>query len=304
MDIYKIINRLPDLLKRQKIIKLLLFFSPESRIQLVRFNTSAKLFADLYDPDARAYFLDESFEPEFFSVAKLFLLKGGVFFDVGANFGFCSFGMMAYLPQTDIEYHLFEANSYLCELLKRSQGLYPGRHICVNNYCVTDHDGASLFYIDKYNFGKAFICAQGTQKARNIVLDDYIKEKSIRKVNFLKIDIEGSEPAALRGLNNSLSSGIIEVIFIEISTINLARSGFSVKDCFEILEQTGYRLFYVKEADFSSGIAKNEKALTLQINGFPLKVSELDSFPDNYQTDMLAIRENSDFLRKYQKVNS
>ena len=40
------------------------------------------------------------FEPEFFRVASPFLADGGVFFDVGANVGLCSFGMIAALGET------------------------------------------------------------------------------------------------------------------------------------------------------------------------------------------------------------
>lgn len=297
MDISKVVDNLPHLFKRQKIVKLLLFFSPKSHIQLVRFNGSARLFADIYDPGARVYFLTKSFEPEFFLIAKSFLSRGGVFFDIGANFGFCSFGMIACLPQTVIEYHLFEADSYVCELLRKSKMLYPDIDIFINNYCVTDKNGVSRLYITKPSFSRSFISDEGTQEVRNILLDEYIKKMSIKKVNFLKIDIEGWEPMALKGGYNSLASGIIEAIYIEISSTNLARSGFSVMDCIAPLRQKGFRIFYVKSADFESGIAQKNKTFIIYVNGYPLKVAELNAFPEyNYQTDVLAIHESSDFL--------
>ena len=46
----------------------------------------------------------------------------GVYFDLGANFGLCTFGLV---PQKKMKYHLFEANDYLIKFIKKSVKLYP-----------------------------------------------------------------------------------------------------------------------------------------------------------------------------------
>ncbi len=297
MNIVKIVDRLPSFLKRHKIVRLLLLFFPKSRIQLIQYNGSASLFADLSDPEARSALFTKSFEQEFFSIAEPFLAKGGAFFDLGANFGFCSFGILARLYDANIEYHLFEANNYLCGLLRRSRNLYPDCNMFINNYCVSDSNGISRLYIDKANFGKSFISDRGMQEVRNIVLDEYIEKKSIKKINFLKIDIEGWEPAALGGMRHSLASGIVEAVYIELFSASLARSGFSTSECLANMAQAGYRIFYVKSIDFDSGAADKQKAFMLNINGFRLRVSELNNFPDNLATDILAIRKDCGILQ-------
>lgn len=297
MDIHKIIHYLPRFLRRHKVVRFLLFLSPESRIQLVTFNGSARLFADIRDPFARNYFLVGGFDLEFFIVAKPFLSKGGVFFDVGANFGFCSFGLMGCLDRSDVEYHLFEANGDISKLLFRSAKLHPDHAIYVNHCCVTDVTGFSRLNVTHDNFGSSFISEEGTQEVKNLALDTYICERSVSRVNFLKMDIEGWEVRALRGAMNSLKTGMIDAVYMEVSTQNLSRAGFFARDCFALLKEAGFSLFYVKRSDFESGVADKGKAFTLDINGYPLVVAELDNFPAKHLTDILAIHESSGFLR-------
>ena len=297
MNIAKIISFLPSFLRRHKIVKMILFLSPQSRTQLIIFDDNSKLFVDVSDPVARSYLFVGGYDPEFFSIAKPFLSKGGVFFDVGANFGFCSFGLIGCLGRNDIEFHLFEANAEICRLLFQSATLYPDFTVSINHCCVTDTPGISSLCVNRNNFGSSFIAEKGTQDVENLILDNYICEQSVRKINFLKIDIEGWEPRALKGTKNSLVTGVIDTIYIEISTLNLLRAGCMVEDCFTLLKDAGFVLFYVKDADFESGLADQGKAFALNINGYPLRVATLDSFPVEHQTDILAIHKSSEFLR-------
>lgn len=295
MNIYKIIAQLPPVLRRHKLVRLLLFISPDSRIQLIQFNESAKLFADITDPNPRNCLITQIFEEEFFLIAKPFLVKGGVFFDVGANFGFCSFGLMGCLKDIDMEYHLFEANQNIYEILLMSKDLQITQNIYINHCCVTDKEGISKLNIVKKNLGQSFISKAEGQAVDNITLDKYIN-KSSKKINFMKIDIEGWEPFALKGAINSLTSGIIETLYIEISSVNLARNGFVPNDCFKLLEEAGFELFYCKPADFESKIVNPDKIFNLSINGHSLKLAYMDKFPEQHQTDILAIHKQADFF--------
>jgi len=184
MNIQSIVASLPYYLRRHKLIQFLLLISPNSRIQLIQFNGTARLFADLGDPWPRQILIAENCEPEFFFIAAKFLSKGGVFFDVGANFGFLSFGLMAELINSDISYHLFEANPNIYQLLVRSKELYNEQKFWNNNCCVTDKNGYSKLKIESNNSQLSFISDDGDREVKNILLDDYILNHSVQKVNF------------------------------------------------------------------------------------------------------------------------
>lgn len=296
MNIAKIVAALPPMLRRHKIVEFLLAISPDSRIQLVRFNGSAELFADISDQCPRNYLITGVFEPEFFSIAAPFLSRGGVFFDAGANFGFCSFGLMARLPDQTIEYHLFEANESVCRLLMRSASLHQNQRISVIHCCLTNEHGMSKLKIVPEELGRSFISSKGEQEVQNLILDEYISSHSISRVNLLKIDIEGMEGFALKGALNSFQRGIVDAVYVEISAENLARSDSRPEDCFSTLTSAGFDLYYCKPADFESGVARESEVARIIVNDQQLKLARLSDFPAGHQTDLLAIHRNSAIL--------
>ncbi len=249
------------------------------------------------DANARQYLITESFEPEFFSIAEPFLCQGGTFFDVGANFGLCSFGLMASLKEKRVDYHLFEANQHLCELLARSASLHQNNSVHINCCCVSDCPGVSTLNIIDGQLGQSFISQNGVERVVNLTIDDYIKSRNIKSVNLIKMDIEGHEPLALKGAASSLRNGLIDAIYLEVSTVNLARGNYYPKDCFDLLQNFGFKLYYCKPVDFQT------KDLILapyivQINDQNLPVADLEAFPSSYQTDILAVRSNLRYFKE------
>lgn len=217
--------------------------------------------------------------------------------DVGANFGFCSFGLMACLPETPIAYHLFEAQAPVYELLRQSAKLHPKQSITITQACITDHPGVSRLHIDEHQLGSSYISEEGTKEVPNVVLDDYIEGRQIKKIGFMKMDIEGWEVRALQGAFKSLQNGLVDVLYIEIFPENLARAGSTPDDCFQLLKKAGFHLYHCKAADFASGVATGE-AMFLRVNNHPLRLAPLvSSWPDAFHSDILAIHRSSAYLR-------
>jgi len=295
MNIAKIIKTLPPALRRHSGIQLLLKLYPESHIQLLQFNDSARVLVDLNDAYARHYLIKGKFEPEFFSITSPFLARGGIFFDVGANFGLCTFGLIAELQAVKASYHLFEANEEICKLLSRSALLHKNTEIHINWCAVSESPGTSSLQIVNGEIGQSFISPKGCQPVNNLTLDHYIETHAIKRVNLMKMDIEGYEPLALRGARKSLEQGVFEAIYVEVSTSNLARNNFRVSDCLDLLKNSGFELFYCKPADFQI-LSLGERSCIIDINGSSLKVAPLIRLPDPYQTDILAVHRRSDYL--------
>jgi hypothetical protein len=94
MDIPAIFGAMPLGLRRHSLVKFLLAVFPDSHDQLIEFNSGARAYVDLRDAEVRNVFLKRSFEAEFFRIAESVLACGGVYFDCGANFGLCTFGLL------------------------------------------------------------------------------------------------------------------------------------------------------------------------------------------------------------------
>ncbi len=264
-------------------------------VQEVKFNGGARLLVDLRDANARMYFFRGVFEPEFFDIAAPFVSDGSTVFDVGANFGFCTFGLMAAPRLQRLKCHLFEANGELCTLLRRSAAINPAHDVVVNHGCVTNQRGISRLMVTPHDWGSSFIANHGTHSVPNIRLDDYCGQHGITAVDFTKIDIEGHEPSALRGAEDVLRRGVLSVIYLEVSGVSLQRQGFNRDESCELLKAAGYRLFYCKPDNLGPRLAD---VRALEVNGRSVALAECPNFafPADIQTDLLAIHSRSPLL--------
>lgn len=80
-------------------------------------------------------------------------------------------------------------------------------------------------------------------------LDDLVADGELAfdpaKLSFLKLDVEGHEPLALRGMANLLRSAQ-PVLWIEINRPSLAAAGFSEADVVNPLTEAGYSMWRVR----------------------------------------------------------
>lgn len=291
--------------RRHKIISPILNILPGSTIQTVKFNEGALLLADLLDPNPREYFLRKRYEPEFFKIATPFLSNGGVFFDIGSNWGFCSFGLMSALETKGgtVDYHLFEANKNICDVLVLSAKLNNSQRTYINNCCVTNLSGTSKLKVSPRQSGESFISENGETVVKNLVLDEYIFQNKIEKIDFMKIDIEGWEPLAIKGASKSLSQGKIDVIYTEFIPSHLSRAKYSAKSYGQMLQNFGFDLFDCDQTELNT----SNKSVTIKINDCNLDLTPLDisNMPPKIHSgvqNVLAIKK--DILQKAVLANS
>ncbi len=70
-----------------------------------------------------------------------------------------------------------------------------------------------------------------------------LRETGLDRVDFLKLDVEGGEIAALEGAAPLLASGAIGILMVEFNTENLHRAGGSCEALSRLLTDHGYALF-------------------------------------------------------------
>ena len=154
------------------------------------------------------------FEPEYWLLPRL-CQRNASSVDVGGNTGHYAY----YLSRLTQQVHVFEPNPICLAQLRRVQR----RNMIFHEVALSDHAGTALMRFDPHNTGVGTIEARNrldnNPGIRNIVerevkiarLDDF----NLRDIAFIKIDVEGHEPAVLRG-----AAGLIEmqkpVLLIEI----------------------------------------------------------------------------------------
>lgn len=132
-----------------------------------------------------------------------------------------------------------------------------------------------------------------TELVEAIALDDFSKEYSIKRIDYLKVDVEGAESDVFHGAHQLLRNKAIRFIQFEISQNMLAGLNRKAKDTFDILIENGYECHQINrdgtigekinnsQAFYENYIAFPELPihfLTIVLNGEPFIRYHIDVF--------------------------
>jgi FkbM family methyltransferase len=165
--------------------------------------------------------------------------SGDTLVDVGANVGYMSLAMIARLG-TGGRVFAFEPQPGVFEELSANlscaRSRYPGVDVTVRREALSDSVGTSGFTLapDGSNRGLAHLDPGGAISVTTHRLDDYAAE--LGPIALMKIDVEGHEPAVLRGASKLLEAGSIRHLVIE-------EHGRYPTAATKILESHGYSIF-------------------------------------------------------------
>jgi len=168
-------------------------------------------------------------------------LKEGVVLDIGANIGNYTKNIFKISP--DIQIYAFEPHPITYKKLNTS---VVSKNFHSFNLAVGSKNGELQLYDyeDQDGSSHASMCKEvieGIHKGRTLQhdikvvrLDDFLEEHSIDSIDLLKIDIEGNELNALKGLGNWISQGKIRAVHFEFNEMNVISRSF-FKDFWDIL---------------------------------------------------------------------
>lgn len=124
--------------------------------------------------------------------------KNDIVLDCGANMGLYS----AVASREGAVVYAFEPSNYIIDnyLHITAEG-NPNIHIV--NAALSDKKGEVEFVIEESNLGHSRIKDSGeykkTEKVMVITVDDFVQERNLERVDFIKADIEGAERKMLKG---------------------------------------------------------------------------------------------------------
>ncbi len=170
--------------------------------------------------------------------------------DAGANIGLAIYYFKHYYPLCKIQ--AFEPNVKVREILKRNVERNGWSNIDLYDYALSDDRGEKVFFVQESSMagslGKRNLeNYDGTlteEHVRTTILNDFLD----KKVNFLKMDIEGEETAVIMKLGQLVQN--VEYCFIEFHEGNF-KGANSISKILELLEDNGFEVNIAKS--YSSG---------------------------------------------------
>jgi FkbM family methyltransferase len=171
-----------------------------------------------------------------------------IFFDVGANKGDWTSAMKRRYPNALVL--MFEPQSDCCEELRK----LPFKNLTLFPFAVDSQRRKVAVYTTGGLSGLASLHKRQDTYFSNleftsfdvqtVALDDIIDEQQIKRIDFIKMDIEGHELEALKGARNALSSGIVKALSFEFGSANInSRTYF--KDFWTLLSEYQYEIYRI-----------------------------------------------------------
>lgn len=247
MNILKIIDKPEYFFQPFKVLSRIKYFfirnSREPRI--MNLTWGGKIRANPFQTIGRSLFTFGLYDLSLSELIKKIVKPGDTVIDIGANIGYTSLIMQKALNNTG-SLMSFEPLPDLFNKLKNNLALnsYSSSNLKIFNCALSDTTGEAEITIPADfdgNDGIATLENSASGKKLKIATKTIDSLDLKEKIKLIKIDVEGHEPAVLRGAGELLKSGLVENIIFE----DLA--GYPGQTS-TILEKNGYRIYkLVKE---------------------------------------------------------
>jgi FkbM family methyltransferase len=202
----------------------------------------------LSDELASRYALNREFEPEVCAFFRDRLFPGGVVFDVGANIG--HFTLLAAKHVGSLGHvHAFEPSPKEFRKLASNVVLNQFANVTLNQTAICDRTGTIAFHLCEDGLGLYNSLAKSIHPTAVTIIvpcttiDDYVVLHGIRKVDLVKIDVEGAEPMVLRGASTLLSRGDAPIVVCAFADPTLQGGGATSHMLRRAFEEFGYQLY-------------------------------------------------------------
>jgi FkbM family methyltransferase len=196
-------------------------------------------------PSARTYVVGR-YEPEVTRCFMALVKSGMTVVDVGANVGYYTL-LASRLVGDEGRVYSFEPYPPAFEALVANIEANECHNVTVVPAAVSDHSGMSGFHVDPYGAEGYLASAESDMVVPCTTLDDYFGALGWPAVHLVKMDIEGSEPAALRGMRTLLQRNPGLMLIMELNWPALERAGCSYEEMSSLLCSFGFCQGYIIE---------------------------------------------------------
>jgi FkbM family methyltransferase len=190
-----------------------------------------------------------SFERNETKIVRQILRPGMTFVDVGANVGYYT-ALAAQLVGPTGSVFAFDPSEYAFPRLSRMIEVNGLTNVRALQCGLADTAGERLLFgaVDEgtYDLHTAtMVPSDDPHRAvvRTETLDRMAEQLNIKKIDFMKIDVDGFEPLVLQGAAGLIAEGRISHILFECAEVGFKRMNSSTGELLEQLRSNGFRKF-------------------------------------------------------------
>jgi FkbM family methyltransferase len=175
--------------------------------------------------------------------------EGQVVVDIGANIGYYTL-LLASRVGVGGRVYAFEPEPGNFELLEKNVAANSLSNVVLERAAVSDHDGPLTLSISFVNRGDHRIL-DGPGGRRDVKVAGVTLDRALppsQKISFVKMDIQGAEGLALRGMKETLRNNPEIRLAMEFWPRRLSECGCGPAECLDILDEMGFRTFWIDES--------------------------------------------------------
>ena len=176
--------------------------------------------------------------------------NGFVVLDIGANIGFYT-KIFSELVGANGSVHAFEPETINFTHLQNN--LRTNANVKLINKAVSDKAGPIKIYLSKMlNVDHRTYPVDDYSHVMEInaaTIDDYLPLNNISKIDFIKMDIQGFEMSALKGMEKTLKNNPEVKIITELWPYGLDKAGHSALEVFDFFHSLGFDLYLISQTE-------------------------------------------------------
>ncbi len=190
-----------------------------------------------------------TYEPFTTEIAKKFLQKGDTVVDIGANLGYFSV-IFADAVGKSGKVFAFEPDPLNFSLIKKNLEMNGFENAIAEQRAVADKSGKMPLFLSfrSQRHHRLFkpIDTGKSVEVDVVSLDEYFGNSKMI-VNFIKMDIEGAEPFALKGMKNLLLNNTQIKMISEYNPATLSSAGFEPHNFIDAIFRLGFKIYNIDE---------------------------------------------------------
>ncbi len=197
---------------------------------------------------------------------KKIIKKNDIVLDIGANIGYYTL-IFAKLVGNSGKVFSFEPESKNFKILKKNVEINGYNNVILEQKIVSNTNGISTLYISEKAGSHRIYKSDNfveSLEIKSISMDSYIEKNNLKKINFIKIDVEGAELNVLQGIQKILDSNKHIILFTEFSPNQIKSCGLEPTDMINFLTNNKFKIYFTQIKNNKTVFLDFEKIYSLK----------------------------------------